>query len=69
MSWNVHPEPDDETERQALLAALNQALEQEQGGAEAHATRWWRSGFDDFGGLGGRPAAEQLGREPGVVEA
>ena len=70
MTWSVQPEPSDETERRALLAALDQALTEEQGGAEAHATRWWRSGFEDFGvgGLGGGPAAEQLWREPGVVE-
>jgi hypothetical protein len=65
MTWSVHPEPSDETERRALLAALNQALADEQDGAQTHASLWWRSGLDD---LGGGPAAEQSWREPGIVE-
>ena len=52
MAWSVHPEPSDETERRALLAALNQALADERNGAQADASPWWRSGLDDLG-LGG----------------
>ena len=65
MTWSVHPEPSDQTERRALLAALGQALAEEQNGAQANASPWWRAGLED---LGGRPAAEQSWREPGVVE-
>lgn len=70
MTWSVHPDPSDETERQALVAAVEQALAEE-GGAPTYAGPWWRAGFDDLGGfdgLGGGPAAEQPWREPGVVE-
>ena len=48
MTWSVHPEPRDETERRALLAALDQALAEEQNGAQAHASPWWRAGLDDL---------------------
>jgi len=65
VTWSVHPEPSDQTERRALLAALGQALAEEQNGAQANASPWWRAGLED---LGGRPAAEQSWREPGVVE-
>jgi hypothetical protein len=65
VSWNVQPEPTDETERRALLAALERALAEEQVGAQAYAGAWWRAGLDD---LGGGPATEQPWREPGVVE-
>jgi len=65
MAWSIHPDPSDETERQALLAAVEQALVEEQGDAPAYASPWWRAGFEE---LGGGPAAEQLWREPGVVE-
>jgi hypothetical protein len=65
VTWSVHPEPRDEAEREALLAALDQALAEEQSGANGHATAWWRAGFDD---LSGGPTAEQAWREPGVVE-
>jgi hypothetical protein len=50
--WSVHPEPSDESERRALLAALDQALADEQNGARSHASAWWRAGLDDLG-LGG----------------
>lgn len=65
MTWSVDPEPSDETERRALLVALDQTLADEQNGARA-VSAWWRSGLDDLG-LGG-PAAEQSWREPGIVE-
>ena len=52
MTWSIQPEPSDEAERLALLAALEQALAEEQAGANGRVTSWWRSGFDDFeGGL------------------
>ena len=65
MTWSVQPEPTDETERQALMAALEQALSDGTNAATVSATRWWRSGFDE---LGGGPAPEQAWRESGVVE-
>jgi len=65
LTWRVHPEPSDEAEGEFLLAALEQALAEEQAGANGQVTAWWRAGFDD---LGGGPAAEQAWREPGVVE-
>jgi hypothetical protein len=65
VTWSVHPEPSDETERRALLAALGHALAEEQNDAHANASPWWRSGLDE---LGWGPAAEQSWREPGVVE-
>jgi hypothetical protein len=69
MTWSVHPDPRDETERQALLAAVEQALAEEQRDAPSYAGPWWRAGFEEPGGfLGGGPAAEQPWREPGVVE-
>jgi hypothetical protein len=70
VTWSVHPEPSDETERRALLAALSQALAEEQDGAQANASPWWRAGLEDLdlGGLSWGPAAEQSWREPGVVE-
>lgn len=66
MTWSVQPDPSDETERRALLAAVERALAGEQGGAPTYAGAWWRAGFDD---LGRGPAPEQSWREPGVVEA
>lgn len=66
MTWSVQPEPTDESERRALLAALEQALAEEQFGAEASAGAWWRAGLDD---LGGGPAAEQPWSDAGVVES
>jgi hypothetical protein len=59
VAWEVDPEPTDEHERAALLAAAEQAFAQEPESA------WWRSGLEDLGG--GAPA-EQAGRDPGVVE-
>jgi hypothetical protein len=66
MTWSVQPEPTDESERRALLAALEQALAEEEVGAQASAGAWWRAGLED---LGGGPAAEQPWRDPGVVES
>ena len=65
MTWSVQPEPTDESERRALLAALEQALAEEEVGAQASAGAWWRAGLED---LGGGPRAEQPWRDPGVVE-
>lgn len=66
MTWSVQPEPTDETERRALLAALEQALAEEEVEAQALVGAWWRAGLDD---LGGGPAAEQPWSDPGVVES
>ena len=65
MTWSVQPEPSDETERQALLDALDRALAEDENGARGFLSAWWRSGLEE---LGGGPAAEQPWREPGVVE-
>lgn len=59
MPWEVDPDPADEAERDALLAAAQQAFAPETESA------WWRSGLED---LGGDAPAEQAGRDPGVVE-
>lgn len=59
MGWEVDPEPADDAQRAALLAAAEQALAPETESA------WWRSGLEDLGG--GAPG-EQAGRNPGVVE-
>jgi hypothetical protein len=64
VTWSVQPEPSDEGERRALLAALEQALAEDQDGSP-YSRPWWRSGLDD---LGGRPTAEEPWGEPGVVE-
>jgi hypothetical protein len=61
--WSVQPEPADEKEREALLAALDRALAEEEGAASGWLSAWWRSGFDDLGG-----AAEKPWGEPRVVE-
>jgi hypothetical protein len=66
VTWSVQPEPTDESERRALLAALEQALAEEEVGAQASAGAWWRAGLED---LGGGPRAEQPWGDPGVVEA
>jgi hypothetical protein len=58
MDWEVVPEPVDELERAALLAAAEQALVP---GADS---AWWRSGLDD---LDGDSPAEQPWRDPGAV--
>ena len=60
MSWVVDPEPADEDERAALLAAAEQAFASEPESA------WWRAGLDD---LGAGAAAEEPGRDPGGVAA
>lgn len=65
MPWSVQPEPADENERAALLAALDRALAEEEGAASGWLSAWWRSGFDD---LGGGPAAEKPWGEPRIVE-
>jgi hypothetical protein len=44
VSWVVEPEPADDGERAALLAAAEAALASEPESA------WWRSGLDDLGG-------------------
>jgi hypothetical protein len=59
MDWEVVPEPADELERAALLAAADQAL------ATATDSAWWRSGLEDLDG--GSPA-EQPSRDPGAVD-
>ncbi|HEX7254591.1 MAG TPA: hypothetical protein VF236_01560 [Gaiellaceae bacterium] len=64
MSWSVQPEPADEAERAALIAALERALAEEQAAASGQVSAWWLSGFDD---LGADSAAEPRG-EPRVVE-
>jgi hypothetical protein len=59
MDWEVVPEPADELERAALLAAAEQAVALETDSA------WWRSGLEDLdGGL----SAEQPWRDPGAVD-
>ena len=65
MTWNVQPEPTDETERRALLAALEEALSAMPERETGPGTRWWRSGFDE---LGGGPAPQQAWSQPRVVE-
>lgn len=65
MTWSVRPEPADESEREALLAALERALAEEEAAASGQVSSWWRSGLDD---LGGGPAAEKPRGEPRVVE-
>lgn len=65
MTWSVQPDPADETEREALIAALERALAEEAAAASGYVGAWWRSGFD---GLGGGPAAEKPWGEPRVVE-
>jgi hypothetical protein len=62
VTWSVHPEPSDETERRALLAALGQALAEEQNGAQANASPWWRAGLEDLG-LGGLDETQLCRRE------
>jgi hypothetical protein len=68
--WSVQPEPSDEVERDALIAALERALAEEETAATGQPSAWWRSGFDDLGGfgLGWSPAAEKPRGEPRVVE-
>ena len=63
--WSVQPQPADENEREALLAALERALAEEEAAASGLISAWWRSGFDD---LGGGAAAEKPWGEPRVVE-
>jgi hypothetical protein len=58
MPWEIQPEPDDDAERDALLAAAEAGLDGEVESA------WWRSGLDDLGG----PPAEELRSDPRVVE-
>lgn len=65
MNWSVRPEPADENEREALLAALERALAEEEAAASGQMSVWWRSGF---GQLGGDPAAQEPWGEPRIVE-
>ena len=64
MTWSVQPEPADENERDALLAALERALAEEEAAASGQVSAWWRSGVQ----LGGGTAPEEPWGEPGVVE-
>jgi hypothetical protein len=66
VAWSVQPEPTDESERRALLAALERALAEEEVAAEGYGGAWWRAGLED---LGGGPGTEQPWRDPGVVES
>jgi hypothetical protein len=66
VTWSVQPEPTNESERRALLLALEQALVEDEVAGEGYASAWWRAGLDD---LSGSPAAEQPWRDPGVVES
>lgn len=59
MPWDLQPEPDRPEVGPLLLAAVEQAL------AEEDQRRWWRSGFED---LGGGPAPQEAWRDAGVVE-
>jgi hypothetical protein len=59
VDWEIHPEPADDAEREALVKAATHALPAESESA------WWRSGFDD---LGGGPAPKQAWSGSGVVE-
>jgi hypothetical protein len=65
VTWSVRPEPADEAERDALIAALERALAEEERAAGGQPSAWWRSGFDD---LGGGPAAKKPWGEPRVIE-
>jgi hypothetical protein len=64
-TWAIDPDLTEEREREALVAAIERALAEENGGPAGYGSRWWRAGLED---LGGGPAAEQAGREPRVVE-
>lgn len=61
MTWELRPEPDPPEVRAVLLAAVEQAL------ADEDESAWWRSGFEDLT-LGGGPAPQQTWRDSGVVE-
>jgi hypothetical protein len=65
VTWSVQPEPDDEAQRDALIAALERALAEEEAAASGVDSAWWRSGLDT---LGGSPASEKPWGEPRVVE-
>jgi hypothetical protein len=65
VTWSVQPEPNDETERDALIAALERALAEEEAAASGVVGAWWRSGLE---GLGGSTASEKPWGEPRVVE-
>jgi len=62
MTWQIRPEPAEEEERQALLAAVERALQDDDATTPV---RWWRSGLDE---LGGGPSAKESWRDAGVVE-
>ena len=65
VTWSAQPEPADDAEREALVAALERALAEEEAAASGQASAWWRSGFD---GLGGGSAPEKPWGERRVVE-
>jgi hypothetical protein len=56
----VQPALGEEVVQAALLAAVEQAL-----GEEEQGSVWWRSGLEE---LGGGPAPQQAWRDAGVVE-
>ena len=58
MRWEIQPQPADDAEREALMAAAELAVDTEVESA------WWRSGLDDLGW----PPAEKAGGDPRVVE-
>jgi hypothetical protein len=60
VSWEVQPALGKEELHTALLAAVEQALGEEEVGSV-----WWRSGLED---LGGGPAPQEAWRDAGVVE-
>lgn len=60
MDWEIRPEPAEEDDRIALLAAVEREL------ATDGESAWWRSGLDD---LDGGPAPKQAWSDPGVVES
>lgn len=55
MTWEVHPEPADQDELAALIAAAEEAF------APPKESGWWRSGLED---LEVGVAAEQAGSDP-----
>lgn len=65
MTWSVQPEPADESERQALLAAIERALAEDEAAGEGYVGAWWRAGLED---LGGGPAAQESWRDARIVE-
>jgi hypothetical protein len=60
VSWEVLPELGERDVEAALLAAVEEALAEDEGDSV-----WWRSGLDD---LGGGPAPKQPWGDAGVIE-